>query len=86
MVRAALGLEVPEEVYALGVYAERLDANGKTISSFGAEVNADDTHFVAPFDVVPSVGAQPGDSVRITVIAYAPPRAGAVRPLAMRRA
>jgi hypothetical protein len=86
VVRAALGLEVPHEVYALGVYAERLDAHGKAISSFGAEVNADETHFVAPFDVIPNVGAQPGDRVRITVVAYAPPKGGAVRALAMRRA
>ncbi len=89
VVRAALGLEVPDEVYAVGVYAERLDGDGKTIGSFGAEVNADDTHFVAPFDVIPSVGARPGDRVRITVIAYASPHGGAageVRALAMRRA
>lgn len=89
LVRAALGLEVPDEVYALGVYAERLDADGKALGSFRAEVNANDTHFVAPFDVIPSVGARPGDRVRITVIAYAPPQDGAsgeVRALAMRRA
>ncbi len=86
VVRAALGLEVPDEVYALGVYAERLDADGKAISTFAAEVNADDTHFVAPFDVIPSVAARPGDRVRITVIAYAPSQGGKVRALAMRRA
>jgi hypothetical protein len=86
VVRAALGLSVPNQVYALGVYAERLNAGGMAVARFAAEVNADDSHFVAPFDVIPNVGAQAGDRVRITVVAYGPPQDGIVRSVAMRRA